>query len=135
MTSTCLPFTGKCRYFENLNSRCFDLRFIAVLICRYFENTENVAILIISHWQSSRWKAYETHFQQTYVNGFWLWIESYIREFRDSKIYDIFTFLPCSYSLLCGFSTCWHPFHHKGNKGNNKITELRTILQRESQNS
>ena len=48
MTSTCLPFTGKCRYFENLNSRCFDLRFIAVLICRYFENTENVAILIIS---------------------------------------------------------------------------------------
>jgi len=47
MTSTCLPFTGKCRYFENLNSRCFDLCFVAVLICRYFENTENVAILII----------------------------------------------------------------------------------------
>ena len=22
------------------------------------------------HWQSSRWKASETHFQQTYVNGF-----------------------------------------------------------------
>ena len=44
------------------------------------------------HWQSSRWKACETHLQQTYVNGFWLWIESYIREFRESKIYDIFTF-------------------------------------------
>ena len=39
LTSTCLPFTGKCRYFENLNSRYFDL-------C--FENTENIAILIIS---------------------------------------------------------------------------------------
>jgi hypothetical protein len=37
------------------------------------------------------WKACETHFQQTYVNGFWFWIESYIREFRESKIYDIFT--------------------------------------------
>jgi hypothetical protein len=36
--------------------------------------------------QSSRWKASETHYQQTYVNGFWLWIESYIREFRESKI-------------------------------------------------
>jgi hypothetical protein len=66
------------------------------------------------HWQSSRWKACEAHFQQTYVNGVWLWIESYIREFRESKIYDIFTFLPCSYPLLYGFPTCWHPFHHKG---------------------
>jgi 3',5'-cyclic AMP phosphodiesterase CpdA len=55
-------------------------------------------------WQSSRWKASETHFQQTYVNGFWFWIESYIREFRESNIYDIFTFLPCSYPLLCGLS-------------------------------
>jgi hypothetical protein len=61
------------------------------------------------HWQSSRWKACKAHFQQTYVNGVWLWIESYIREFRESKIYDIFTFLPCSYPLLCGFPTCWHP--------------------------
>ena len=66
------------------------------------------------HWQVSRWKACETHFQQTYVNGFWFWIESYTREFRESKIYDIFTFLPCSYPLVCGFPTCWHPFHHKG---------------------
>ena len=37
MTSTCLPFTGKCRYFENLNSRCFDL-FFRCLICRYFDH-------------------------------------------------------------------------------------------------
>jgi hypothetical protein len=28
-----------------------------------------------------------------------------------------------------------HPISHTYNKGNNKITELRTILQRESQNS
>ena len=47
MTSTCLPFTGKCRDFENLNYRCVDLCCVAVVICRYFENTENVAILII----------------------------------------------------------------------------------------
>ena len=67
---------------------------------------------IILHWQSSRWKASETHFQQTYVNGFWLWIESYIRESRESKMYDMLTFLPSSYPLLCGFPTCWHPFHH-----------------------
>ena len=59
MTSTCLPFTGKCRYFENLNSRCFDLCFVAVLICHYFENTENVAILIIS---------------QTYMYILWWWL-------------------------------------------------------------
>ena len=45
---------------------------------------------------------------------FWFWIESSIREFRESKTYDIFTFLPCSYPLLCGFPTCWHTFHHKG---------------------
>jgi hypothetical protein len=55
MTSTCLPFTGKCRYFENLNSRCFDLCFVAVLICRYFENTENIAILIISRLNKFYW--------------------------------------------------------------------------------
>jgi hypothetical protein len=48
MTITCLPFTGKCRYFESLNSRRFDLCFAAVLICRYFENTENVAIMNFS---------------------------------------------------------------------------------------
>jgi hypothetical protein len=24
------------------------------------------------------------------------------------------SFLPCSYPLLCGFPTCWHPLHHKG---------------------
>jgi hypothetical protein len=36
------------------------------------------------------------------VNGFWFWIESYIREFRESKIYDIFTFL-FSYPLFVAF--------------------------------
>ena len=55
MTSTCLPFTGKCRYFVNLNSRCFDLCFVAVLICPYFENTENIAILVISRLNKFYW--------------------------------------------------------------------------------
>jgi len=39
--------TGKGRCFDILNMSCFYISFIAVLICRYFENTENVAILII----------------------------------------------------------------------------------------
>ena len=37
-----------------------------------------------------------------------------------------------------GREVVWHSFEKgppKGNKGNNKITELRTILQRESPNS
>ena len=42
------------------------------------------------HWQSSRWKACETHFEQTYVNGFWFWIESYIRVPREQNIRYIY---------------------------------------------
>jgi hypothetical protein len=40
---------------DNLNSRCFDLCFVAVLICHYFENTENIAILIISRLNKFYW--------------------------------------------------------------------------------
>lgn len=50
MTSICLPFTGKCHYFEKLNYRCFDLCFFAFSISRYFENTQTVAIVIIPEY-------------------------------------------------------------------------------------
>jgi hypothetical protein len=32
---------------------------------------------------------------------------------NNSKLNSKFK-IPCSYPLLCGFPTCWHPFHHKG---------------------
>jgi hypothetical protein len=77
------------KHFFFIQTRQISLRSMHIH-CRPIENNKAQFL----HWQSSRWKACETHFQQTYVNGFWIWIESYIREFRESKLYDIFTFLP-----------------------------------------
>ena len=47
--------------------------------------------------------------------------------YRKNAIFKLPLFCECNFTFLDFFCIC--------NKGNNKMTELRTILQRESQNS
>jgi membrane glycosyltransferase len=54
-------------------------------------------------------------------------------------VFALFAFVLCTISLDCPFFVALSVFSNVylsgANKGNNKITELRTILQRENQNS